>query len=233
MRHLTKFLCLTVALAATSGILSATVIGTANFTCLNDPSAACLTLGSQMEVRVTNEAPAGQVDFRFLNTGPTDSIITTIYFDTGTTSLLSSIASISAITGNVSFVDDSPGGTLPGGNGNPYLFSSDLSVDRTSKGGVTNGINVGEELQVIFNLTSGTKLTDLKGNFGGPLDLSKIRIGIHVQSIDGVGFPAGSSRGMIAGPIPVQFVATVPEPSTYLLGGAALSFLAFLRRRQR
>ena len=186
-----------------------------------------------MEVRVTNEAPSGQVDFRFLNTGPTDSIITTIYFDTGTTSLLSSIASINAITGSVSFEDASPGGTLPGGNGNPYKFSSDLSADRTSKGGVTNGINVGEELQVIFNLTSGTKLTDLKGNFGGPLDLSKIRIGIHVQSIDGPGFSPGDSRGMIAGPVPLQFSNGVPEPSTYLLGGAALSFLAFLRRRQK
>jgi hypothetical protein len=185
-----------------------------------------------MEVRVTNEAPAGQVDFRFLNTGPTDSIITTIYFDTGTTSLLSSIASINAITGNVSFEDASPGGTLPGGNGNPFLFSSDFSVDRTSQGGVTNGINVGEELQVIFNLTPGTELTDLSGNFGGPMDLSKIRIGIHVQSIDGQGFPAGASRGMIAGPIPIPFSA-IPEPSTYLLGGAALSFLGLLRRRQK
>jgi hypothetical protein len=228
MKPLAKFFCLAVALVATSNILSATVIGTATFTCLTDQSAACLALGNQMEVRVTDLAPVGQVDLRFLNTGPTDSIITTIYFDTGNTSLLSSIASIVAITGNVSFEDTSPGGVLPGGNGNPVLFSTDFSADRTSQGGVTNGINVGEELSIIFNLAPGATPSDVLGNLGGALDLSKLRIGIHVQSIDGQGFPSGASRGMITSPN-----AVVPEPSAYLLGGVALSFLGFLRRRQK
>src|SRR6187402_3222059 len=125
MKH-PKFFFMAVALMATSNILSATVIGTVTFSCLTDSSAACLDLGNQMKLQVTDLAPAGQVDLRLLNSGPTPSIITTAYFDMGNTSVLSSIASVSAISGNVSFEDASPGGTLPGGNGNPYKFSSDF-----------------------------------------------------------------------------------------------------------
>jgi len=227
MKH-PKFFFMAVVLMATANILSATVIGTVTFSCLTDSSAACLDLGNQMKLQVTDLAPAGQVDLRLLNSGPTSSIITTAYFDMGNTSVLSSIASVSAISGNVSFEDASPGGTLPGGNGNPYKFSSDFSADRTSQGGVTNGINVGEELSIIFNLAPGATPSDVLGNLGGALDLSKLRIGIHVQSIDGQGFPSGASRGMITSPN-----AVVPEPSAYLLGGVALSFLGFLRRRQK
>jgi hypothetical protein len=227
MKH-PKFFFMAVALMATSNILSASVIGTVTFSCLADSSAACLDLGNQMKLQVTDLAPAGQVDLRLLNSGPTPSIITTVFFDMGNTSVLSSIASVSAISGNVSFEDASPGGTLPGGNGNPYKFSSDFSVDRTSKGGVTNGIDVGEGLKIIFNLAPGATPADVFNSIGGPLDSSKLRIGIHVQSIDGQGFPSGASRGMAADPSPN---AVVPEPSTYMLGGAALSLLGFLRRR--
>lgn len=186
-----------------------------------------------MEVRVTDEAPAGQIDVRFVNLGPTPSTIGEIFFDTGTTSFLDSIAAINPITAGVSFVDAGAGGTLPGGNGNPLNFSTDLGAARTSQGGITNGIDPGEELQIIFNLAPGMTLADLAANIGGPLDLTKLRVGIHVQSISGGGITGSDSRGMIAGTFTPRSTPPVPEPSTYLLGGLALSFVGLLRRSKQ
>jgi hypothetical protein len=223
-------------LAGISCAASAAIIGQATFVCLNDSSAACATLGSQMQIQATDEAPAGQIDIRIRNLGPVDSIIGEVFFDTGSTAYLESIASIAQIgSGNVQFVDAGAGGTLPGGNGNPYKFSTDFGVARVSKGGIDNGINPGEQLQIIFNLADGKTLADLKNVTGGPLDLSKLRVGIHVQAIDGLGIEG--SRGMITGgPIGTPRDVPggeVPEPSSYLMGASALAMLGMLYRRRK
>ena len=222
------------ALFALASSSSAAVIGQATFVCLNDPSAACAALGSQMKILATDEAPAGQLDVRIMNLGLTDSIIGEVFFDNGSTAFLESIASLAQIgAGNVKFVDAGAGSTLPGGNGNPYKFSSDLGAARVSKGGIDNGINVGEELQIVFNLAPGKTLADLATVTGGPLDLTKLRVGIHVQAI--AGLEGSDSRGMITGgPIGTpRDVGEVPEPSTYMLGGAALAAMGLMRRFKR
>jgi hypothetical protein len=66
----------------------------------------------------------------------------------------------------------------PGGNGNPYNFNATLNLGAINPG-PQNGIAVGQSLTAFFNANPDSVIAALNDG--------SLRIGLHVQSIDGGG----------------------------------------------
>jgi hypothetical protein len=89
---------------------------------------------------------------------------------------------------------------------------------------MTNGVNPGEWLTIIWNLVAGTSFSDVIAalNLGGD-QAGSLRVGIHVQ-----GFSNGGSESFVN-----STPAPVPVPAAGLLLAGALGALALSRRRKR
>jgi hypothetical protein len=209
-------LALIVALSAMSG-------ATLEFVCLTNNSGVCSTsVGPGFKVEI-NDLGGGQVELKFTNT-LSDGILTTALVDEGDVDFFSSFTIRTSPDYNFGFDNNQ---TLPGGNGNPYNFATDHGFDAEGgKGGVDNGINPGEVLEVVGTLNAGLTFVDiLNGLATSATGAAGLRFGIHVQSL-----PGGFSEGLIAfsDNIPND---QVPEPGTIFVTAAGVALLAVRRFR--
>lgn len=168
-------------------------------------------VAAQLFVDVT-DAGSGQVDFKFLNSGPLASSITDVYFDDGT---LLGIASV--INGpGVEFSQGASPGNLPGGETVTPPFEATAGFTADSDAPVSaNGVNPGEFLTIRFNLKDGKTFADTIAALDGGVDL---RIGIHVQ-----GLPDGESDSFITS-------GQVPEPASIVAWLVCTSGLGLVLR---
>ena len=183
---------------------------TYGFVNITHNNAADEATGSQYTVEVSDNAGAGQVQFVFRNSGPAASSITDVYFDDGT---LLGIANVINGTG-VDFSQGASPGDPPGGNTVGFVTTAGFSADSNPPTQV-NGVNPGEMLTIVFDLTNGKTVQDTILALNGGQDL---RIGIHVQ-----GFEGGGSE---------SFITRVPDGgTTAVLLGLGILGLASIRRR--
>lgn len=190
------------------------------FSCITDNSGGLCQSALETQLQGMTVAGGSQVGFTFENLGPLPSIITAAYWE-DSQSLLASMLAGPFTSPGVIFVKDGSVGTLPGGS--VVNFTESFSASREQAGGVSTGVNEGESVTILFNLAPGFTTDDVDA----ALAAGTLRIGIHVQSIQG-----GSSDSLIAVPGSGDPV-TIPEPSTFALLGASLVAIGVVRRRQR
>ena len=181
---------------------------------------------AQLTIEVSSPA-AGKVRFDFANSGPVGSTITQIAFDDAMPLFLlptSTAANVDNSDAGVTFELDGSPGTLPGGS----TLSETFTFARKSMGGLGNGVDPGESVGILLMLAA---LKDLDDVLDGLAD-SSLRIGMHVQRLDG---PLGdSSETLVNLPDPNSIRGgAAPEPSTAILVGIGLVMFGLKRRRRR
>jgi len=158
------------------------------------------------------------IGFLIRNPGPSQSTITDIYFDDGTILGLATI--VDDPENGVDFDQDVEPPNLPGGGDldPPFEATQAFSVGSVNgQGGVANGIDVGEELTLIFELLPGLTFEDtIQALIDGTL-----RIGMRVQN-----YPNGGSESFVNLP-PV----VIPLPASAGLATLGLGAVAMRRRR--
>jgi hypothetical protein len=186
----------------------ATLYGFYNITGNNAVAAA--TAG-QYTVDVT--ANGAQVDFKFMNAGPSASSITDVYFDDGS---LLSIASVTDGPGT-DFEQMASPPSLPGGNSISPAFNTTAGFSADSEPPAQpNGANPGEFVTITFNLMAGKTFADVIND----LNSTALRIGIHVQ-----GFNGGGSESFVNNSTPV------PLPAAAGLGMLGLLVVGWAHKR--
>lgn len=150
-----------------------------------------------------------------------DSIITEIDFEDGLAGLITFPGlNLSGSGSGVSFVEGSPSGNDAGLSG----WDSVFSANRKNQGGVSNGIDPGEYLDIEFELDSGSYLSLLAN-----LILEPYRVRLHVQSVDSIG--GGSLRAVTSTPPGNIPPPMVPSPAAAGLGLMGVCGLVLRRRR--
>ena len=205
------------------GVSHAVMIGFNPITS-NDPCNPQL-VAPQLFMDVFNGA--GIAKFTFYNLGPVDCSITDIYFDDGTLLGISQLHDYDDPLGGpygdpcVDFSKGASPGNLPGASNDPcspYYFIADQQFNVDSDPPTAPwGVEPGQVLQIDFVLDPCGTLADVLQE----LNTRDLKVGIHVQSIDGP--LGGSSESFINIP--------VPEPATLFLLG--LGGTAVLRKRKR
>jgi len=196
---------LKVALSITAllvGINSSANAVSISMTCITNNSGVCSNLAPQLEIDVTN--PGGnQVLFSFLNNGPIISSETQVYWDDNAGVLLG----VATIVGSAG-TSYGAGGTPPNlPSGNTVSFNADFSVTPNAPVS-SNGVGIGESLNVTFNLVSGKTFADVVA----ALSSSTLRVGAHVQAIG----TSGESDSLVSNGV------TTPEPMSMMLLGTGL-----------
>lgn len=213
-------------LACVAGLAARADILTYTFQCItNNNPYSCAIGEAQLFVDVVGypqtvpigsdeygPSSAGQVLFRFFNTGPLASVITGVYFDNGSLSALGSLIGMDG-------VKFSPKGSptdLPGGNSLSPPFNATFwaTADQPPS---KNGVGPDEALGVLFTLGAGRTWDDVIEALGS----GDLRIGIHVQA-----FPEGYSESFVNGGV-------VPEPAAILLVGSVLLILGRRLKAQK
>lgn len=215
-----------VLLACVAGLAARADILTYTFQCItnNNPDSCAIgeaqlfvdVVGYPQTVQIGSykygPSSAGEVLFRFYNTGPSASVIRGVYFDNGSLSALESLIGMDG-------VEFSPKGSpphLPGGDSLSSEFDATFwaTADQPPS---KNGIDPGEALGVLFTLGAGTTWDDVIGALGS----GDLRIGIHVQA-----FPGEYSESFVNGGV-------VPEPAAILLVGSVLLILGRRLKAQK
>jgi hypothetical protein len=205
------------------GLSLSVTAATISFTCLDNNSGTCPANVAPFITASFSDLGGGQVQVLFANTLPTAGRIREAFIDEGSNDFFSGF-SITATPGT-SFVLGTSG-TLPGANGNPYLFTTDHIASRT--GGAGNGVDSGETLKLVGTLNPGYTFANLLANLAlSPTSKNELRLGVHVQSL-----PGGFSEGLLGFyDQPSPNLNPVPEPATFALVGFALAGIAFYRKR--
>jgi hypothetical protein len=182
-----------------------------DFSCItNDSATDCGIATSQLVVDL-DALGSDQVRLTISNNGPAAAVYTRVLFDGD---VLDVVEGIGNTPPGVEFATASPG-VLPGGNGNPIQFATDLEV-RADNPKPQNGIGPGETLTIDLGIVAGSDFADVLAALAD----GSLRIGMHVQS-----FASGGSESVLNVP--------VPETGTLLLLGSGLAGLAQRGRKRR
>src|SRR5262245_4917742 len=186
------------------------------FDCFTDGTPADCAVGeAQFRVQVDSTS-SGQARFVFRNVGTRSSAIADIHFDDGDTRRLQSLSSVINGSG-VSFRQGASPPNLNFGNLIDFNTTGGLSADADNPV-VSNGVNPGEMLTLLFTLRSGATFANVIAD----LRSGDLRIGLRGQ-----GFSTGGAESF------VNLAVPVPEASTtVLLAGGLLLLAGMLRRRQ-
>jgi len=176
-------------------------------------------IASQLLVDVTNPG-GGQVLFTFSNSGPVASTVSHVYWDDGNPAEnLAGIVSLTGSSGVVFAAGALPGSLVWGSLLTPhFVASANLSTDANTPFWL-NGINPGESLGVLFNLTPGVVFADVLDDMNG----GDLRIGLYGQTKPS-GMPQYADSFVNGGRVP-------DASTTAVLLGVALLGLEGLRRR--
>ena len=168
---------------------------------------------SQLFIDVTDAAgkddlSSSSVLFKFSNVGLAASSITQIYFDNS--SVLKSVGPIADSGIGVDYSIASGNLNLPGGNSLTNKFVSDFGIKANTPVS-QEGVNPGEWVNVLFNLTPTKTLKDVISD----MTTGSMRVGVHVQAFSNGGSEAFVNRPSIVKP-PVVVAVTPPVivPST-------------------
>lgn len=177
-------------------------------------------------------AAAGEVSFRFRNTGPEPSSIVQTYWDDAA-GLLGGISGFTSSPG-VFYSNGASPGNVPGGN--PFGFDATSAADADNPGGKSNnGVQPGEFVTATFALLGGATLADVLsaivagGDDDGTASDDGIRIALHGQSIGA----SGDSESFINKIPPPMSTAPVPAAFPLLAGAIAIFGIAGVRQRRR
>ena len=171
-----------------------------------------INVAPQLSV-VISDFGDGLVDFTFRNTAAIGSSITDVYFHDGS---LLAIAEIIESDG-VAFSDPADPSDLPGGNTIGFVTTGMFSADADAPHVMENGVNSAFEwLTVRFSLQGTQTFADVLSEIAD----GTLRLGMHIQSIDGAG--QEDSDGA---------VNIIPTPGAGFLGVVGLCLVGSLRRR--
>ncbi len=178
-----------------------------NITSTNATNAAAGESQLFMDVTDANgkeDLSSSSVLFKFSNVGLAASSITQIYFDNS--SILKSIGPIADSGDGVDYVARL--GNLPGGKSLTTKFVEDFGIEANTP--VSHkGVNPGEWVNVLFNLTPTKTLKDVIND----MTTGSMRVGMHVQAFGNGGSEAFVNRPTVKPPVVVSIPpVVVPAP---------------------
>ena len=223
MRRTIQFLALALAVTAVAG-RSAEAGATYSFTGVTSNNTINTAIGESQLSLTVSEAEDGFVNFVFTNSGAEESSITDVYFDDSVDPSLffESIADIDDSELGVSFSEIAAPGNLPGGEAIGFNATKGLTADSNSPKVAQNGVNPGESLGILLELTNGSTFGDVTTALAN----SSLRVGIHVQA-----FANGGSESFVNGG--GGSPPAVPEPTSMAIFGIGLAGFAARRRRRK
>ena len=183
-----------------------------NFGNITSNSATNAAAGeSQLFLDVTDAAgndnlSSSSVLFKFSNVGLAASSITQIYFDNS--NVLRSVGPIADSGVGVDYSVASGNLNLPGGNSLANKFVSDFGIKANTPVS-QQGVNPGEWVSVLFNLTPTKTLKDVIAD----MTSGSMRVGMHVQAFSDGGSEAFVNRPTVTPPVVVPTPpVVVPTP---------------------
>ncbi|MEG4233212.1 PEP-CTERM sorting domain-containing protein [Microcoleus sp. Pol11C3] len=150
------------------------------------------------------------------NTSVPGIFIGSVYFDTGSnTNLLSAFGINTTGTSSTVAFKDNGTANMPQSTNLTTPWSTDFSATKSGAG--SNGVQTGEALGLSF--------TGNYNNVVSALNAGTLRLGLHVQGING-----GSDT--YASSISTSNTQATPEPLTMLAAGAAVSFGTMFKKQR-